>query len=177
MRKDDWEIGRTMNDPPPLFAVFMVQWNVEVRSVITCCGAHYQYMDKLSAQTSNLLSLVYSYNYTLITDYIMEKLATFISAEAYSFSVYSFQCLVVTNLGITRTWICRLIFAQRPIFSGLRFFNESEISDPSRRTCTQDFTSWKNPSTSAGFEPANLGSRNEHVTPKPPRPTISKLSL
>ena len=30
------------------------------------------------------------------------------------------------NLGITRTWICRLNFAQRPIFS-------------SRRTCAQDF--------------------------------------
>jgi hypothetical protein len=33
------------------------------------------------------------------------------------------------NLGITRTSICRLNFAQRPIFSGLRFFNEREISD------------------------------------------------
>jgi hypothetical protein len=29
----------------------------------------------------------------------------------------------------TRTWICRLKFAQRPIFSGLRFVNEPEISD------------------------------------------------
>ena len=33
------------------------------------------------------------------------------------------------NLVITETWICRLNFAQRPIFSGLRFFNEPEISD------------------------------------------------
>ena len=33
------------------------------------------------------------------------------------------------NLGITRTWICWLKFSQRPIFSGLRFFNEPEISD------------------------------------------------
>ena len=33
------------------------------------------------------------------------------------------------NLSITRTWICRLNFAQRPIFSGLRFFYEPEISD------------------------------------------------
>ena len=32
------------------------------------------------------------------------------------------------NLGITRTRICRLNFSQRSIFSGLRFFNESEIS-------------------------------------------------
>ena len=33
------------------------------------------------------------------------------------------------NLGITRTSICRLNFAQRPIFSGLRFFNEPKILD------------------------------------------------
>jgi hypothetical protein len=33
------------------------------------------------------------------------------------------------NLGITKTWICRLNFAQMSIFSGLRFFNEPEISD------------------------------------------------
>ena len=32
------------------------------------------------------------------------------------------------NLGVV-TWICQLNFAQRPIFSGLRFFNEPEISD------------------------------------------------
>ena len=49
------------------------------------------------------------------------------------------------NLGITRTWVCRLNFAQRPIFSALRFFKEPEISDseppawsPSRRTCAQE---------------------------------------
>ena len=35
------------------------------------------------------------------------------------------------------------------------------------------FTSWKkNPSTLVRFEPANLGSRGEHVTPSSPRPTI-----
>ena len=32
------------------------------------------------------------------------------------------------NLSITRTWICLLNFAQCWIFSGLRFFNEPEIS-------------------------------------------------
>ena len=32
------------------------------------------------------------------------------------------------NLDI-RTWICRLHFDRKPIFSGLRFFNEPEISD------------------------------------------------
>ena len=46
-----------------------------------------------------------------------------------------------TNLDITRTWIFRLNFAQGPIFSGLKFFNEPETSDsgPSRRTCAQEF--------------------------------------
>ena len=39
------------------------------------------------------------------------------------------------------------------------------------------FKSWKNPSTSAGFEPANLGARGEHVTPRPSRPTTFTLIL
>ena len=53
-----------------------------------------------------------------------------------------------SSSGITRRWVCRLNFAQRPIFSGLRFFKESEIWDsgfpayrPSRRV--RIFTSWK----------------------------------
>ena len=56
------------------------------------------------------------------------------------------------NLAITRTRMCRLNFAQRPIFSGLRFFNEPEISDSgppasshSQRTCAQDFYIPKKP--------------------------------
>ena len=68
------------------------------------------------------------------------------------------------NLGITRTWICGLNFA---IFSGFKFFNKPEISDsgpqlkvPTGGLVLRIFTSWKYPSTSAGFEPANLGSRD-----------------
>ena len=66
------------------------------------------------------------------------------------------------NLGI-RTWIFLLNFDQRPIFSGLRLFNEPEISDsgsqlkiPPGGLVLKIFTSWKNPSTSAGFEPASM---------------------
>ena len=46
------------------------------------------------------------------------------------------------NLDI-RAWICRLNSAQRPIFSGLRFFNEPEISDsgPSAQTLPEDLCS------------------------------------
>ena len=41
-----------------------------------------------------------------------------------------------------------------------------------RVTCSQEFYVLKKkiPSTSVRFEPANLGSRGEHVTPRPPRP-------
>ena len=38
------------------------------------------------------------------------------------------------------------------------------------------FTSWKNPSTSAGFEPANLGSLGEHVTPRTTEADNLKIS-
>ena len=41
----------------------------------------------------------------------------------------------------------------------------------------QDFYVLKNPSTSAGFEPANLGSRGEHVTSRPPRPTGKDVTI
>ena len=90
------------------------------------------------------------------------------------------------NLGITRTWICRLNFSQNPIFSSLRFFNDlhiySQIRDPQLKAppgglVLRIFTSSKNPSTSAGFEPANLGSRYEHVTPRTARPTTFKSCL
>ena len=68
------------------------------------------------------------------------------------------------NLDIM-TWICRLNFAQRPISSGLRFFNEPEISDCQLKVTPgglvlRIFMSWKNPSTSARFEPTNLGSQS-----------------
>ena len=61
-------------------------------------------------------------------------------------------------------------------------FNEPEISDsepmayrPSQKTSAQDFYILKNPSTSAGFEPANLGPKGEYITPRPPRQLIATL--
>ena len=50
-------------------------------------------------------------------------------------------------------------------FSGLRFFNKPGD------LCSEFLRPEKNSSTSAGFEPANLGSRGEQVTPRPPRLT------
>ena len=61
----------------------------------------------------------------------------------------------------------QLNFAQRPIFSGVRFFNEPEnfrLGTPSLKSLPENWCSGflrpeKNPSTLAGFEAANLGSR------------------
>ena len=82
------------------------------------------------------------------------------------------------NLGITRTWIYRLNFLRGLIFQawGCLTSLKSQTRNPQLKVppgglVLRIVTSWKNTSTSAGFEPANLGSRSEHVTPRPPRPT------
>ena len=56
-----------------------------------------------------------------------------------------------SNLCITKTWICGLNFAQRPSFSGLRFFNVNVIPD-------SDFQ-------------LKLPPEDEHVTLRLPWPT------
>ena len=40
----------------------------------------------------------------------------------------------------------------------------------SRWTCAEDFYFQKNQSTSAGYEPSNLGFLDDHVTPRAARP-------
>ena len=40
---------------------------------------------------------------------------------------------------------------------------------PRRKTCWGFFRP-KNPTASAGFEPANLGTKGQHATPRPPKP-------
>ena len=69
-------------------------------------------------------------------------------------------------------------FCSEAYFLGMMFFNEPEISDsePQLKVPTGGiFTSWKIPSTSTGFELAKLGSRGEHVTPRPSRPTKQRI--
>ena len=75
------------------------------------------------------------------------------------------------NLGITRTWIRRLISLRGLYFQawGSSTSLKSQTRDPQHKVSPgglllRIFKSWKNASTSAGFEPANLGSRDEHVT-------------
>ena len=53
---------------------------------------------------------------------------------------------------------------------------DPQLKVPPGGLVLRSFTSWKNPSTSAGFKPVNLGSRGEHVTARPPRPTMKQLT-
>ena len=41
---------------------------------------------------------------------------------------------------------------------------------PLRRKASEDFFRPKNPTASAGFETANLGTKGQHATPRPPKP-------
>jgi hypothetical protein len=54
------------------------------------------------------------------------------------------------------TWGCRLYF-------------------PSEGRCVGDFFALKNPTASARFEPANLGTRGQHAPSRPPKPLGSKV--
>ena len=41
---------------------------------------------------------------------------------------------------------------------------------PSEGRCAEDFFAVKNPTASAGFEPAKLGTKGQHATSRPPKP-------
>ena len=41
-------------------------------------------------------------------------------------------------------------------------------------TACWGFFALKNPTASAGFEPANLGTKGQHATPRPPKPLMDK---
>ena len=43
-----------------------------------------------------------------------------------------------------------------------------------RKACWALFFALKNPTASAGFEPANLGSKGQNATPRPPKHTVEK---
>ena len=88
------------------------------------------------------------------------------------------------NLGIARTCMCRLILLRGIFFQAWRSLTSLKFQtrEPQLKVnpgglVLRIFTSWKNPSTSAGFEPANLGSRGEHVTMRPSRPTCPVIRL
>jgi hypothetical protein len=48
---------------------------------------------------------------------------------------------------------------------------------PSEGRRAEDFFALKNPTASAGFEPANLGTKGQHATPRPPNPLSVALGI
>jgi hypothetical protein len=46
---------------------------------------------------------------------------------------------------------------------------------PSEGRRAEDFFALKNPTASAGFEPANLGTKGQHATPRPLKPLSEVL--
>ena len=48
---------------------------------------------------------------------------------------------------------------------------------PLRRKACWGFFRPKNPTASAGFEPANLGTKGQHATPRPPKPLVYYYTL
>jgi len=53
------------------------------------------------------------------------------------------------------------------------------FTSPSEGRRAEDFFALKNPTASAGFEPANLGTKGQHATARPPKHIqhISKIYL
>ena len=61
------------------------------------------------------------------------------------------------------------------LFTPLGIFYMPQIYDmgptayfPSEGRPAEDFFALKNPTASAGFQPANLGTKGQHATPRPP---------
>ena len=48
---------------------------------------------------------------------------------------------------------------------------------PSEGKRAEDFFALKNPTASAGFEPANLGTKGQHATSRPPKPLNVYVTL
>ena len=44
------------------------------------------------------------------------------------------------------------------------------FTSPPKEGVLRIFFALKNPTASAGFEPANLGAKGQHATPRPPKP-------
>jgi hypothetical protein len=52
---------------------------------------------------------------------------------------------------------------------------DRRIYFPSEGRRAEDFFALKNPTASAGFEPANLDTKSQHDTPRPPKPLRGTL--
>ena len=53
---------------------------------------------------------------------------------------------------------------------------DRQLYFPSEGRCAEDFFAVKNPTASVGFVPANLGTKGQHATSRPPKTLISRLN-
>ena len=54
------------------------------------------------------------------------------------------------------------------------------FASPPKEVRAEDFYALKNPTASAGFELANLGTKGQHATPRPPKPlscSVNQLKI
>jgi hypothetical protein len=51
-----------------------------------------------------------------------------------------------------------------------QIYDMGRLYFPSEGRRAEDFFALKNPTASAGFEPANLGAKGQHGTRRPPKP-------
>ena len=51
------------------------------------------------------------------------------------------------------------------------------FTSPPKEGLAEDFFALKNPTPSVGFEPANLGTKGQHATTRPPKPLYRKLTV
>ena len=66
----------------------------------------------------------------------------------------------------------------------LEIFDMPQICDmgqtallPSEGRRAEDFFALKSPTASAGFEPANLGTKGHHATSRPPKPILDYIRI
>ena len=76
----------------------------------------------------------------------------------------------VTGMALVRCILGKFLGVACHCFPPL--FRCSHFSPPgaSEGRRAEDFFALKNPTASAGFEPANLGTKGQHATPRPPKP-------
>ena len=80
--------------------------------------------------------------------------------------------------------ICPVILPKFRLPRKFRYLLHAQIYDmgqtallPLRRKACWGFFRPKNPTASAGFEPANLGTKGQHSTPRPPKPIIIYICI
>ena len=133
--------------------------------------------------------LSYTNSIMMCRTFLISLLFFLIFSFLYYLAVFRQKSIYIAN----NVFSCYLSNVQESAllyWSGVYFFQawgslmslKSQTRDPQLKVppgglVLRIFTSWKNPSTSVVFEPANLGSRGEYVTPRPSTPTTCIVSF